>query len=75
MAAVAIWNGRPPSPGWHWLRRQKDGEFRVACYSHGWWRVSDSIGRTRLMSEPGVAKLYDYVEAAPSPSSGRKAQA
>lgn len=73
MPTEAAWNGRPAKLGWHWLIRQRDGQPRMAYYDRvgAGWRVADAIGRTVVLSESKVAKLYVYGEPVPEPIEDR----
>ena len=56
-----VWDGDPPSEGWHWLTRKSDGETRMAHWSYrSSWHISDSIGRTTFYDEARAARLYSY---------------
>ena len=53
------WDGTLSRDGWHWLIRRNHGECRMAYYSRmNGWRVSDSIGRTSLVSTKKVAERF-----------------
>lgn len=53
------WNGELPRDGWHWLVRRDNGERRMGFYTRrDGWRVSDSIGRTGLLSRRKVAQRF-----------------
>lgn len=65
---MSEWSGVPSGDGWHWLRRKKDGELRMAHWGGGWWHLSDSIGRTRCISSIRIARLYSHFMAVSEPS-------
>lgn len=54
------WDGNLSRDGWYWLTRRRDGTSCMAFYSRvdGFWRVSDSIGRTGCISPAKVAKRF-----------------
>lgn len=68
---VDAWDGKPKSGGWHWLIRKRDSQPRMASYRRfdGFWRVADAAGRTVIISETKVARLYDLGEHVPEPLS------
>lgn len=52
------WDGIPETEGWYLLRRNRDGAARLAHWCRRTWRVSDSIGRTTVISEQDVAQRF-----------------
>lgn len=67
-SAPEEWNGRPSVKGWHWLRRRKGGDVRMAFWTlYGGWRVADEIGRTTIRSESFVAKKYTHLRLVAEP--------
>jgi hypothetical protein len=66
---MAEWNGKPGKGGWHWLSRRRDGQCRMAFYRRlDGWRVADAAGRTVIMSEMKVGKLFDHAATVDEPS-------
>jgi len=55
------WDGKPSKGGWYWLSRRRDAQLRMAFYRRmDGWRVADAAGRTIVMTESKVGRLFEF---------------